>query len=70
MADMEAKCLRSFTFHEGNKHEYREDQTPYNPRRTDNDMHNDRKKDERSKNWQVLCGGDSVGFTVVLVCCQ
>ena len=49
MADMEAKCLRSFTFHKGNKHEYCEDQTLYNPRRTDNDMHNDGKKDERSE---------------------
>ena len=28
--------------------EYHEDQSPSNPRRTDNDMHDDRRKDERS----------------------
>ena len=38
--------------------EYREDQTPSNPRRTNNDMHDDRKKD------------DSVGFAAVLACYQ
>ena len=45
MADMETKCLRSFTFLKVKQREYREDQTPSNSRRTDNDMHDDSKKD-------------------------
>ena len=51
MVDMETKCLCSFTFLEANKREYHEDQTPSNPRRPDNDMHDDRKKDDRLENW-------------------
>ena len=50
MADIEAKCLHSFSFFEANKREYHEDQTPSNPWRTDNDMHDDRKKDDRLEN--------------------
>ena len=50
MADTETKCLRSFTFLEANQREYHEDQTPSNSRRTNNDMHDDPKKDDRSEN--------------------
>ena len=49
MADMETKCLRSYTFLEANKCDYCEDQTSSNPQRTDNDMHDDRKKDKGQK---------------------
>ena len=41
MADMEMKRLRSSTFLKANQHEYREDQTPSSPRKTDNDMDDD-----------------------------
>ena len=44
-----------------NQREYREDQTPLNPQRTDNDMHDDPKKDDRSENRLVFCAGDGVG---------
>ena len=49
MADMETNLYPIFTFLEANKREYREDQTPSYPRRTDNDMHDDCRKDDRSE---------------------
>ena len=50
MADMETKRQCSFTFLEVNQRENREEQPPLNSRRIDNDMHNDLKKDDGSRN--------------------
>ena len=50
MADMETKYLHSFSFLEANKREYCEDQTPSDLWRTDNDIHDDHMKDDRSEN--------------------
>ena len=47
-----------------NQHEYHEDQTPLNPQRTDNDMYNDPKNDDRSENRLVFCAGDGVGYVL------
>ena len=47
---METKHQLSFTFIEANQCEYCEEQTPLNPRKTDNDMHDDPKKNNRSGN--------------------
>ena len=41
-------------------------QIPSDPRRTENDIHNNPKKDDQSENWYVLCGSDGVRFAVAL----
>jgi len=40
-----------FYLSRGEISEYCEDRSPSNPQRTDNNMQDDRKKDERSENW-------------------
>ena len=40
-----------FTLLKANQREYHEKRTTSNPQRPDNDMHDDPKKDDRSKNW-------------------
>ena len=67
MAEMEAMCQHSL---KANQRKYSKEQTPSDPRRTENDVHNNPKKDDQSENWQVLCDSDGARFAVVLTCCQ
>ena len=49
MDDMKTKHQHSFIFLEANQHEHHEEQPLSNFWRTDNDMHDDLKKDDKSE---------------------
>ena len=71
MANVETEHQqRLFNFLKVNQLIYHQQQISSHPQRIHSDMQNDPKKGDRLGNLYTWHGSDSVGFAIILACCQ